>query len=77
MSKIENLNKVSKKKTGFLNCDENALKNIILLKKCVTITFFGFRGTKSGIQVFQNRQNSQKFTYKCVTIIQLKIYCVK
>jgi hypothetical protein len=40
MSKIENLNKVSKNKNGFLNCDENALKIIFLLKKCVTITFY-------------------------------------
>jgi len=40
MSKRENLNKVSKKKSDFLECDENALKFILLLKKCVTITFF-------------------------------------
>jgi hypothetical protein len=52
MSKIENLNKVSKNKSDFLKCDDNALKNNFLLKKCVTITFSQSFGTKSGIQLF-------------------------
>jgi hypothetical protein len=51
MSKTENLNKVSKKKSEFLECDENALKIIFLLKKCVTITFFKIIGTKLSIQL--------------------------
>jgi len=52
MSKIENLNKVSKKKSEFWECDENALKFIFLLKKCVTITFICILGTKMSIQMY-------------------------
>ena len=52
MSKIENLNKVSKKKSEFWKCDENALKFIFMLKKCVTITFVCIFGTKCGIQLY-------------------------
>jgi hypothetical protein len=52
MSKIENLNKVSKKKSEILNCDENALKFISLLQKCVTITFYKIVGTKMSIHLF-------------------------
>ena len=49
MSKIENLNKVSKKKSENQECDENALKNIWKVKKGVTITFFAILGTKFSI----------------------------
>ena len=52
MSKIEKLNKVSKKKSEILKCDENALKFLFLLKKCVTITFFIIFGTKLSIQMY-------------------------
>jgi len=52
MSKIENLNKVSKMKSEIWKCDENALKFIFLLKKCVTITFVCIFGTKLGIQLY-------------------------
>ena len=52
MSKTENLNKVSKKKSEILKCEANALKIIFLLKKCVTITFFKFVGTKLSIQMY-------------------------
>ena len=52
MSKTENLNKVSKKKSEFSKCEANALKIIFLLKKCVTITFSGFVGTKLSIQMY-------------------------
>jgi hypothetical protein len=52
MSKIENLNKVSKMKSEFWKCDENALKFIFMLKKCVTITFVCIFGTKLGIQLY-------------------------
>ena len=51
MSKRENLNKVSKKKSKISKCDANALKYIFLLKKCVTITFFKIIGTKLSIQL--------------------------
>jgi hypothetical protein len=51
MSKTEKLNKVSKKKSEIWKCDENALKIILLLKKCVTITFFKIFGTKLSIQL--------------------------
>mgnify|MGYP006957758152 CR=1 FL=1 len=52
MSKTENLNKVSKKKSEISKCDVNALKFIFLLKKCVTITFFKIVGTKLSIQMY-------------------------
>jgi len=52
MSKIENLNKVSKMKSEFWKCDETALKFIFLLKKCVTITFLNIFGTKCSIQLY-------------------------
>ena len=52
MSKRENLNKVSKKKSEISKCEANALKIIFLLKKCVTITFSGFVGTKLSIQMY-------------------------
>ena len=52
MSKTENLNKVSKKKSEISKGHENALKIIFLLKKCVTITFFKTVGTKLSIQMF-------------------------
>ena len=52
MSKTENLNKVSKKKSEISKCEANALKFIFLLKKCVTITFSGFVGTKLSIQMY-------------------------
>ena len=38
--------------TGILKCEANALKIIFLLKKCVTITFSGFVGTKLSIQMY-------------------------
>ena len=52
MSKTENLNKVSKKKSEKSKCEANALKFIFLLKKCVTITFFKIVGTKLSIQLY-------------------------
>jgi hypothetical protein len=52
MSKIENLNKVSKMKSEFWKCPENALKIIFLWKKCVTITFVCIFGTKCSIQLY-------------------------
>ena len=52
MSKTENLNKVSKKKSEFSKWEANALKIIFLLKKCVTITFFKIVGTKLSIQMY-------------------------
>ena len=52
MSKTENLNKVSKKKSEISKCEANALKFIFLLKKYVTITFFKIVGTKLSIQMY-------------------------
>ena len=52
MSKTENLNKVSKKKSEKSKCEANALNFIFLLKKCVTITFFEIDGTKLSIQLY-------------------------
>ena len=52
MSKTENLNKVSKKKSEISKCDENALNFIFLSKKCVTITFFKIVGTKLSIHLY-------------------------
>jgi hypothetical protein len=52
MSRIENLNKVSKMKSEIWKCPENALKFIFLLKKCVTITFLNILGTKCSIQLY-------------------------
>ena len=52
MSKTENLNKVSKKKSEKSKCEANALKFIFLLKKCVTISFFKIVGTKLSIQLY-------------------------
>ena len=60
MSKIEKLNKVSKKKSEILECDENALKFILLAKKSVTITFLGISGTKSSIQLYPLLGYNQK-----------------
>ena len=60
MSKIEKLNKVSKKKSEILKCDENALKFLFLLKKCVTITFFIIFGTKLSIQMYPLLGYNQK-----------------
>ncbi len=63
MSKIEILNKVSKKKSEFWNCDDNALKFIFLVKKRVTITFLQIFGTKFSIQVFHLSDTFKKFKY--------------
>ncbi len=60
MSKTENLNKVSKKKSEFWECDENARKIISMLKKCVTITFICIFGTKMSIQMYPLLGYSEK-----------------
>ncbi len=60
MSKTENLNKVSKKKSEFWECDENALKFISMLKKYVTITFICIFGTKCSIQMYPLLGYSEK-----------------
>ena len=60
MSKTENLNKVSKMKSEILKCDENALKFIFLLKKCVTIIFVCIFGTKCSIQMYHLLGYKQK-----------------
>jgi len=52
MSKTENLNKVSKKKSEISKCEANALNFIFLSKKCVTITFYKIVGTKRSIQMY-------------------------
>ena len=52
MSRIEKLDKVSKKKSEIWKCEVNALNFILLAKKSVTITFFGILGTKSSIQLY-------------------------
>ena len=52
MSKTENLNKVSKKKSEISKCQANALNFIFLSKKCVTITFFKIVGTKLSIHLY-------------------------
>jgi hypothetical protein len=52
MSRIEKLNKVSKKKSEFWKCYVNALNFILFVKKSVTITFFGILGTKCCIQLY-------------------------
>jgi hypothetical protein len=52
MSRIEKLNKVSKKKSEIWKCYVNDLNFILFVKKSVTITFFGILGTKCCIQLY-------------------------